>query len=216
MTSLYEEAAHVLGHGGQELLCPNPNDGASKCGAFQRGAVSPTNVLCDLRAYFDDISVPVFPLLPKPAVSVRGFKDIHWTVTTLAMLRSVFPCARRVYSVRDNAGDADAVKSYVKDFHMNASDAITYAKEQVALQAQLKEEHEQAQAAGSGWKSYWLPLEQMDDPATFNNLLGWMGVSGCSFSSVVRANKGTSGYDVAGGTTVDAMRDLHGKCVVPF
>ena len=103
LTDLYEKAASVRGPNGAELLCDDPNDESRDCGAYQRGAVSPTNVLCDLQAYVDDVAVPVFPPLPAPQVSVRGFKDVKWSERSLKMLRTTFPCARLVYSVRNQA-----------------------------------------------------------------------------------------------------------------
>ena len=114
LTDLYETAAHVLNHHNGELYCDSPNNEAGDCGAYQRGAVSPTDVLCDLQDYVKDIAVPVFPLLPAPQVSVRGFKDIKWSTETLGMLHTIFPCARIVYSVRTNNTGPGAVESYEK------------------------------------------------------------------------------------------------------
>ena len=56
--------------------------------------------------------------------------------------------------------------------------------------------------------------------ASFNALLSWLGVTGCEFRNVVHANNWNNahsdGYGVAGGTTLDAMRDLKGECRFPF
>jgi len=40
----------------------------------------------------------------------------------------------------------------------------------------------------------------------------------CTFSAVVHANnaENVAGYGVAGGTTLDAMRDVQGRCKTPF
>lgn len=221
LSDLYETAAHVLNKHNGELYCSSPNNEAGDCGAYQRGSISPTNVLCDLQQYVNDIAVPVFPLLPKPEVSVRGFKDIRWTTETIALLHTIFPCARVVYSVRNNNNDSAVIESYQKDFHLSEADAATYAHEQVLLQDTVKVQHDADASGGNGWKSFWLPLETMDNSTSFNALLNWMGVRNCHFTEVVYANNqhiagAAAGYGVAGGTTFDALRALKGNCSFPF
>ena len=52
---------------------------------------------------------------------------------------------------------------------------------------------------------------------TFDALLTWMGVGNCTFSAVVHANNDADGgYGTAGGTTLDAMRNLRGECKFPL
>ena len=61
-----------------------------------------------------------------------------------------------------------------------------------------------------------LPLEDLTTE-TFDSLLTWLGVSNCSFGAVVHANnQADGGYGVAGGTTLDAMRNLRGECNFPL
>lgn len=215
MTGLYETSANLLGNSFQELYCPNPNNEKGGCGAFQRGAVSPTNILCDLASYVDDIAVPVFALETLPHVNVRGFKDIHWNVESLNMLHTVFPCARIVYSIRTNNNSSELIKAYMTDLHLTKSDAEKVMVKEGKLQNWVQAQHEQNWANNEKWKSFWLPLENLN-ASTFNHLLTWLGVTGCNFSGVVHANGGRLGYSMTGGTPIDAMRLLKGHCMSPF
>lgn len=116
---LYSLAARAVNHNGASLYCSDPNNEAAACDAWQRGAVSPADVLCDLQSYFDDVAVPVFNLLPPPQVSIRGFKDITgWSVDTLKLLHTIFPCARIIYSVTEDPTSKDQVEAYESAFKM--------------------------------------------------------------------------------------------------
>jgi len=86
--------------------------------------------------------------------------------------------------------------------------------QQVALQQQALAWHNEDIASGNAWRSFWLAVEDFTTDS-FNNLLQWMGETGCTFDGVVHANSASGGgYGVAGGTTLDAMRFLKGKCTL--
>jgi len=214
-TPLFETAAAHVNHHGASDYCSDPNNEKGLCSAYQRGAISPKDVMCDIQEYFDDVAVPVFSLLPHPKVSIRGFKDIQgWSIESLALLHSAFPCARVVYSVTNDPGSSDQVKAYVESFHFTQAQAKNYSLQQVALQQQAQAWHNEDIASGNAWRSFWLAVEDFT-PDSFNELLQWMGETGCTFDGVVHANSASGGgYGVAGGTTLDAMRFLKGKCTL--
>ena len=74
------------------------NDGAS---AFERGKFQPMDMLCSLVSYWN-LSMTPFIEGPSPRMLVRGFKEIRWTNMTIAMLDVLFPCNRKIFSVRLN------------------------------------------------------------------------------------------------------------------
>ncbi|KAL1529543.1 hypothetical protein AB1Y20_000488 [Prymnesium parvum] len=216
LTSLYEQASQHVSVQGVDTYCNSLGENAS-CGAWQRGPISPVDVLCDLSSYIQDIAVPELPLLPAPLINVRGFKDIIWTNRSLAMIRTMFPCSRLIYSVRTDewteASLHEAIHSYQKDLHLDHAQAVEYAASQKILQQHVKAQHDLDVSAGYAWKSFWQPLDTLN-VTSINSMLTWLGVTGCSFDSLVHAN--ANGYSNSGATIFDAMTHLIGNCTWPF
>jgi hypothetical protein len=65
-----------------------------------RGNLQPYDLLCDLQSWFETSSTPVYT--STSSLPIRGFKDISWTPESMAMLDILFPCNRKVFSVRAN------------------------------------------------------------------------------------------------------------------
>ena len=86
-------------------------------GAWQRGVVRPSDALCDVQRWFDDVAPAVEP--SAAATVVRGFKDVAWTADSLQALQDTFPCSRIVYNVNNNA--TDHMEGYMKAFHKDLS-----------------------------------------------------------------------------------------------
>jgi len=57
------------------------------------------------------------------------------------------------------------------------------------------------------------PLDTLN-VTSINSMLTWLGVTGCSFDSLVHAN--ANGYSNSGATIFDAMTHLIGNCTWPF
>lgn len=214
MDFMLERTAVVTTASGHPLYCDDPNNASARCAAFQRGSISPLNILCDLAEYFKDIAVPALPLLPAPAVNVRGFKDIAWTKESLMLLDTLFPCSKLVYSVYDT-NLADAIHDYRTHFHMENDKAREAALEDHALYSYVRGQHHADIALGNSWKSFWLPRTNLTVDGV-NSLLAWLGLRNCTYEQIIHANTGPGGYNVKGATIADARRYLRGDCLWPF
>ena len=185
-----------------------------------RGAIQPADLLCSMQAWFETSTTPTLATAPGASV-IRGCKDITWTPEALRMIDRLFPCNRKIFSVRSN-GTAHAL-SQAHAFDRVGAFAVKAQAEQ-ALEPQLMRLATQMHAddvrSGRPWRSYWMDLPDTGfETAQFNNLLGWLGETGCQFDGVVHANApyaGASrgGYDNAHATVADAQSLLKGSCTL--
>uniref|UniRef100_A0A7S1AQZ2 Protein-tyrosine sulfotransferase n=1 Tax=Noctiluca scintillans TaxID=2966 RepID=A0A7S1AQZ2_NOCSC len=157
-------------------------------GAFRRDGVIPEHrVLCGMQEMVK-LSLGEFD---EEHVTTIGFKEIRFkTEEDLAFLQKLFPCAKFIVVTRRNPSDA------VGSGWWNEKNIDDMMKNSRVLQA---------------WQSSHEPIAfplQLEDFSVerFNEMLKWLGVSGCEYTDVGHSNKG--GYS-DGRDTVK----MNGTCV---
>lgn len=68
-----------------------------------------------------------------------------------------------------------------------------------------------SESGSNGAQSFWLPLQDFT-AEKFNELLAWLGETGCTYTGVIHSNSGPGGYGMAGATREDAKQLLVGEC----
>ena len=180
--------------------------------SMQRGPVNPIDVLCDEQAEYLELTSPIVTLSAKPSPGgrvVRGFKDIIWTEDTINMLDLLFPCNRKVFSVRANL---TAQQDSQAESHSGAGVTFNTSLHEIARRM-VQADHE----TGRPWRSFWLELPEAGFNASqFNDMLHWLGEDGCKFTGVIHANARTgasrSSYANYEGTWFEAAAMLQGTC----
>ena len=136
------------------------------------------------------------------------------------MLDVLFPCNRKVFSVRANTTAQS--ESQAKAFNKPGAFTVSSSEQQAntgALLAQATAMHAEDQK-DRPWRSFWMELPDAGFKASqFNDLLEWMGESSCKFDGVIHANApagkhGKGGYNNVDGTVADARALLKGTCTL--
>jgi len=152
-------------------------------GAWSHAKINNQRVLCAIQKMTKSI---MGEFTTKRSPRMIGFKEIRYDYSEdLAFLQRVFPCARFVVNTRRNlkeqAGSA---------FYETFKNAQSKAKEKTGV---LK-----------AWRSKFNPkrtfLLELEDFTTdkFNEMLKWLKVTGCKYTSVAHANNGGYGVDQKG------------------
>jgi len=123
---------------------------------------------------------------------VLGWKEIRWkSKQELDFMRLLFPCAKFVINIRKDTA-AEANSAFMKNGATTAA----------ALDATNKKFTDwAAQQAES--TTFEVPLEQFS-VGRFNKLLGWLDITGCTYTSVLHANA-NNGYSHSGDTISKAI-----------
>uniref|UniRef100_A0A7S1FFU6 Protein-tyrosine sulfotransferase n=1 Tax=Noctiluca scintillans TaxID=2966 RepID=A0A7S1FFU6_NOCSC len=111
------------------------------------------------------------PAIPGRIVTVRGFKEVRWTMKTLEMIMHVCPCSRFISSFRT---DLEAQAATVFQRHRSVDELRQGNVQQREMLGNLS-------AA-----TFEIPLE-LFSIEKFNKLAAWLG-SNCTFTSVVHSN----------------------------
>jgi len=159
-------------------------------GAFRRdGVIQEHRMLCGMQEIVK-LSLGEFD---EEHVTTIGFKEIRFqTEEDLAFLQRLFPCARFIVVTRRNPSNAVGSGWWTKE---NIDEMI--------------ENSHVLQAWQSSHEPNAFPLQLEDfSVERFNEMLKWLGVSGCEYSSVGRSNQGTYGY----GDGRDTVK-MNGTCV---
>jgi hypothetical protein len=152
--------------------------------ATYHGKISYDALLCDLQQYTRDI----IGAYDKENTRMIGFKEIKIrTWEQLNFMKLLFPCAKFIINWR-----TDTAAQHNSTFQSGKSvEKLQAINDEVVGWAEKNPD-----------RSFMLPC--CDDFTTdrFNALLGWIGVTGCSYTDVIHANDG--GYS----TTDDVFGDV--------
>jgi len=180
--------------------------------AYSRGKLSPVGMLSKLQQYWDLAMKSAEDEPDPPATPIRGFKEITWDEDTLAMLDLLFPCHRKIFSVRNNESEhLESINSAFPGAHKSGGGPATVAT------ALLKTFRDYAHALHlrdqlvAPWRSFWLPLEEFTKEK-FSELYEWLGEYGCTWTDVLHSNEGEENMNV--NAVTDARKMLHGKCTL--
>lgn len=139
-------------------------------GRFGPGPVSRKSLLCAMQEYTRGI----IGTFNRSSTKYIGFKDIRLHKDSMKLYDEIFPCARYIVQTRKNT--AAQARSQARRWH----GTLATVKSQTSILQKWYEKHSDA--------SYGLQLENFSI-ATFNNVLQWLGVSGCQFAPpLIRAN----------------------------
>jgi len=166
-------------HAARRRLEPQP--GASG-GAWWHPAIDLTDEVCDIQELTKD-SIGLKAVEP-PTRAYVGFKEIRFTADLVTRMADfVFPCAKFIFNYRLDLEAQSA--SQLKHFqgHSQSGHLLNLTDDLAAWQ-NSSEEHKS--------KAFSLPLEHFDVDH-FNDLLTWLGITGCNYTKVLHANNG--GYN---------------------
>jgi len=186
-------------------------------GPDQRGPMSPLHMACNVHNYMMQLSSPIRHLPPKPLTPIFGFKDIVWSSTTVEFARMLFPCSRFIFN--GNLNVEASVASRSKTFTKTKADVNeSHIKEKVADVAKfnrwINATIARDEAEGKGWRNFFLPLDDFS-VESFNQLLLWLGETGCQYTGLIHANSNTNGrpgYNMTGALWQDAAKLMTGRC----
>lgn len=135
-------------------------------------------------------------LKPDPSAKVVGFKEVRYhQIKYIDAMMEVFPCARFIFLSRS------------EDQYKNGK----MGQKQVPTETLLQHSKTYDQAAKlHAWRSFRVYTDQLDLDM-YNKLLRWVGIKGCSYTSIAFANL-HGGYKPANGTTATIFDDVS-KCV---
>lgn len=159
-------------------------------GSYGHGPISEERILCALQQY-----VKALLGKPKDPHPLRiGFKEASWNKETLDFASILFPCAQIVIQTRQ-----DLLQQSHSAWWSERANALEDLQNKTGILENWQRNHPE--------NTFLMHLEDFSVDR-FNTLLGWLGVSGCHYTSVCHANA-NDGYE-------DASSDVHieGSCSV--
>lgn len=145
-------------------------------GAFQHAAISKESLLLVLQDWFVAMNPP-YEGEHIDEDTVWGIKEVGWTFDHIEFYEELFPCAKFIFNMRNNLED-QAKSGY---FAKRADKIIT------KLEQRTKDVHTLHNRLGPE-RSILLALEEFS-VETFNELLDWLEIDGCRYTSLLHANK---------------------------
>mmetsp|Transcript_39041 Transcript_39041/g.71088 ORF Transcript_39041/g.71088 Transcript_39041/m.71088 type:complete len:309 (-) Transcript_39041:55-981(-) len=132
----------------------------------------PRRILCSMQRFVQNTLVGDYPADTK----ILGFKEVRHSADDLDMFLHIWPCAQFIVTTRANiTAQEDAIKARSEAHGMTPS-SLDLRNQSRDLRLWAATHHSQ---------TFHLPLEHFSVDK-FNELLQWLGVSGCSFTTVKR------------------------------
>ena len=137
--------------------------------AWYHPDLNKTSEICDLQRLTEDV-IGLDAVEPPRR---RGFKEVRFSIDLLdAMISTVFPCARFIINIRE-----DIQTQHHSQFKKHLSlDELQHDNDALVTWASVHSN-----------QSFVLPLEHFSVDS-FNAVLRWLGIFGCSFTTVVHSN----------------------------
>mmetsp|Transcript_43592 Transcript_43592/g.102763 ORF Transcript_43592/g.102763 Transcript_43592/m.102763 type:complete len:293 (-) Transcript_43592:155-1033(-) len=168
------------------------------------GRISTRRLHCSMQAMVSEMLGHYSP----DETKVLGFKEVRHTPEDLDFFLSVFPCAQFVIVTRGNlsAQELSIREHFPSETDVGAAVSLRSLNEDDLRNQSLGLRH---WAASHRSQSYPILLEHFTVD-TFNDLLRWLGVSGCAYTSVSHANS----HKHNGFGLTHARPNMTGRCIV--